>query len=462
MSTPTFVTSENVRFDGTLQNAVVLDNTAGVRSLIVWDTLSADEQTLLNDFINARGGASPLAAAIAGTASIDVGSGAIGTTPTGLSSVADASATATVGLSGATGSTVSGLSGATGVAGFQIANFNGVLTGGASTGLDGATTYTATVVVDGVSKPISILGSDAATFTTLISQLNTDLGSAATATLSNGDIMITSATASNTSTVSITLGTLFPALAGFVDLLPAVNGETRTKTYSAVIEIDGKSYSVTSVGNTLATMTDVVSAINTAIGSAGTAAITGGNLVITTASTTSNSYVRILDSGFLFKTLTGFTGTTYVAGTSAQTYSVTITVDGTDYTVSATGPDMQTMADVVTVVSAVFAGFALTGGKFVVTSTTTGPTSTAVIKNDMLFKFITGYNGITSVPGATSLLAAVKSSRTPSGALFSDAFRIITVGAKPSVPLTVKHNTRFIYYGGSPADWRYLDDDTIV
>ena len=180
-------------------------------------------------------------------------------------------------------------------------------------------------------------------------------------------------------------------------MLPAVHGESRTKTYSAVIEIDGKSYSVTSVGNTLATMANVVTAINTAIGSAGSAAITGGNLVITTASHTSNSYVRILDSGFLFKTLTGFTNITYTAGKSAQIYSVTLTVDGVDHVVSGAGSTMQTMADVVTAIAAVVSGATLSNGIITIPSSTSGASSSVYVKNDSLFKYISGYVGITTI-----------------------------------------------------------------
>jgi hypothetical protein len=68
----------------------------------------------------------------------------------------------------------------------------------------------------------------------------------------------------------------------------------------------------------------------------------------------------------------------------------------------------------------------------------------------------------TIVKGASSMLNAFKTARTASGAVFYDAYPVVAVGSKPSVPLTVKHTTAFIYYGGSPAKWRYLDDDTAV
>ena len=115
--------------------------------------------------------------------------------------------------------------------GSQSRGFSVTKTSASATGLVGGTTYTATITVDGVAKPISILGSTAATIATLLTELNTDLGASATATFvaaggtlpngtvsTNGALVVTSATKGATSSVSITDGTLYAAI---TDINPA-------------------------------------------------------------------------------------------------------------------------------------------------------------------------------------------------------------------------------------------------
>lgn len=111
------------------------------------------------------------------------------------------------------------------VRGYQDINFSTPITGSTTTNLVSATTYTATITVDGVAKSISILGSAALTFTTLISELNADLGSAAVASIVSGKLRITSNTVGTTSTVAIAAGTLFAApLQYFSSIAVAVIG----------------------------------------------------------------------------------------------------------------------------------------------------------------------------------------------------------------------------------------------
>jgi hypothetical protein len=104
-------------------------------------------------------------------------------------------------------------------AGFAALDY-GVLPANSSTptGLVGATTYTASVNVDnGTIRAISILGSTAQTFTTLLAELNTDLaagGAAATAALVGGQIVITSATTGVASSVVVTDTDLFRSVKG--------------------------------------------------------------------------------------------------------------------------------------------------------------------------------------------------------------------------------------------------------
>lgn len=103
----------------------------------------------------------------------------------------------------------------------QTANFGGTITGGGATGLAAPTTFTATITVDGNPNAISILGSDASTFTDLITELNADLTDA-TASIAGGNIVVTSAATGATSSISIVDTDLFVALAGFVSFDTAI------------------------------------------------------------------------------------------------------------------------------------------------------------------------------------------------------------------------------------------------
>lgn len=101
-------------------------------------------------------------------------------------------------------------------AGSQKWGFSAAKTTASASGLANDTTaYTASIVVDGVAKPISILGNAAQTLATVISQVNTDLGAAATAAFEesgNGFIKVTSATKGAASSVVITDTNLFSSL----------------------------------------------------------------------------------------------------------------------------------------------------------------------------------------------------------------------------------------------------------
>jgi len=101
--------------------------------------------------------------------------------------------------------------------GAQVVNVGGSVTGADATGIPNvAGPFTATITVDGVATAISIAGTAAQTYTDLIIELNADLGVAATATLSGGNILVTSATTGLTSTVSIADTDLFANVTNFV------------------------------------------------------------------------------------------------------------------------------------------------------------------------------------------------------------------------------------------------------
>ncbi len=98
-------------------------------------------------------------------------------------------------------------------AGYQAWGFSSAKTGASASGLaNDATAYTASIVVDGVAKAISIVGSAAQTLANVITQINTDLGAAATAALVDGAIRVTSATTGAASSVVITDTDLFGSL----------------------------------------------------------------------------------------------------------------------------------------------------------------------------------------------------------------------------------------------------------
>lgn len=109
-------------------------------------------------------------------------------------------------------------------AGSQTVSFGGaIVSGTASAGL-AATNYTAMIRVDGINKAISINGAVANTYNALITEINNDLGVSATATISNGNIKITSRSVGSGSSVLITDSGLFAAVNNFASLMVAIPG----------------------------------------------------------------------------------------------------------------------------------------------------------------------------------------------------------------------------------------------
>lgn len=87
---------------------------------------------------------------------------------------------------------------------------------GISTGLaDDATVYSMTVTVDGGAPiPVSVTGSSAQNFSDLLDEINSDLGSAATAVLEEETIIIYSSTGGSSSSISIVDTDLVSSLVG--------------------------------------------------------------------------------------------------------------------------------------------------------------------------------------------------------------------------------------------------------
>lgn len=430
MPNPVWVTAENVKFNGTLDNAAVLTNSGGIRTLVLWDKLSLTDQEILIAAVDAYGstlpivaqkanqtialepsivggtstGLSAVATSTAGKATVDLGAAKVGTDPSGLSAVAGTAGYQAINyLPAAVGGNALGLQQAT--AGRQTASFGGNITGGSqASGLaNNTTTYTATIVVDGVSRPISIVGSAAQTITTLISEINTDLGASATAALAGGNIVVTSATTGSTSTVAITAGTLFPTLTGFNSVLAAVNG-VNAGAYTMSVSINGTSYPVSIVTASTLTFTNLVSAINAAIGANGTAAIVNGNIRITSATVGVSSKV-VITAGNTLSATAGFAGLQSPLNGSgkARTYSATAIIDGTTIkSLNFTGVQGTTITNVLTEINTdlgAAATAALTGGDIVITSASTGKKSSVQIIDGGLFSSLAGYASVGSVSG---------------------------------------------------------------
>jgi hypothetical protein len=587
MTTPTWVTDENIKFDGELTPAAVFDVTDNVRTLVVWDDLPGPDQSALVNLVDSFGGTIPLAApytatqtiglrpktigatstgldatstTTAGKATIDLGASKAGGDPSGLSSSLGTSGYAVANLQpGVTGATNLGLTAP--IQGKQTLNYGGLALGASATGLaNTATAYTMTVTVDGVAKPISVVGSAAQTFTALVAEINVDLGASATAAIVSGNIVITSATYGTSSTVTtvdgtllaattgfvsiaapvngsgttsytasvsidgvaypltvnpltvttftqllayingvittngtasisngdvritsasfgilskvrITPGTLFPALVGYTNIIPPADGGGVNRAYSATVTIDGTIIKTVSFqGKDATTLTAVLSQINTDLAGTATAAIAGGDVVITSATTGINSSVSISDSGFLFASLTGYTGISYTAGSAPVTYtaSVTVTRDGVPTTtpVSLTGNNAQTFTTLVSVLNAQLGSAniqaALSGSSIVVTASNLASNTVKIsINGGTLLPAIDLVDGLSvPTPLVHSFLEVLALVKTANGSSFLSTLPIRRVGLKPSVPPYVKHTLDFVYFNGT--DYVYLDDDTPV
>lgn len=591
---------QNVKFNGTLEDVVVLSVDGDNKTVIRWEQLSVADKALLTSMVDDFGGDAPLAAPVAGHAAVNFGGAAVGTDATGLDNVAAATAgTATIDLGAAkAGTDASGLIVVAGsTAGSQIVTIDPVFVDGAAasgladdvaatsgtdsvtfsvvpattllaagtyefdvtidggalqqlsivtaggeayaalavlmdaqvvggsvtfntntftvtsdttgvtstvvlaagtsanTGVDlfaalqtadttvatfnaavagtnvVVTIYTATIVVDGVTKNISVAGGAAQTVTELLAEINTDLGAAATASLTGGSIKVTSATVGNTSTVAISDGTLFAALTGTAVIATSIagtDGAGGDTTYRAIVEIDGVAHNVAFLGTNGDTVADVIAEIDADLGAAASVALTGGDIVITSGTTGKASRVRVFDTGGLFSHLTGYTTIRTVDGVTPRVYTAVVNVDGVAKAVAVQGSAAQTITTLVAEINTdlgVAASAALTNGNIVITSATTGVTSTVTVVDGDLFRSVAGFKGgVKVVTGAANLAAAFASMRMPNGTSVREYFPIVTVGLKPAdnTPYTPPKRVEFSYFGGSPTAWRYMNDDTVI
>lgn len=359
MSNPSWVTAQNVKFNGTLDNAVVLDITNNTRSLILWDSLSVEDQNVLTTFINNNGGAAPLV------------------TPT---------------------------------SGFQVCNFNGMVSGASTTGLS------ATASAISGSATINLGGT---------------------------------AVSANASGLSSTV----------------LSKSHAARKYAAIVVVDDNTIIPVSIlGSAGSTFGSFLTQLNTKLGSSAVATLTGGNIVITSASTGSQSKVLIQDTGALFSSLSRYSGISQVSGISATTYTADIWVDGIKHVVSVVGGVVQTYTALVAALNTALIGIAvvsISNGNIIITSASTGSASTVAIYDKTLFKSLTVFKSVsTAVVGSSNLLSSFSKTKSSNGTLLNQLFKIVTVGTKPVVPPVMKHDIRSTYWDGS--HWKYLETDTLV
>lgn len=118
----------------------------------------------------------------------------------------------------------------------QTVNYGGTLTGATVITATPATAYTATVTIDTVAHPLSIV-INGLTVNQLITQINSALGVFGVASLIGGDIVITSSTVGSSSTIATVDGPsgtdLFGTVPGFVQFNTASPG---TNGYAVTID----------------------------------------------------------------------------------------------------------------------------------------------------------------------------------------------------------------------------------
>lgn len=285
-------------------------------------------------------------------------------------------------------------------AGFATLMYSYLPLGAATpTGLANDTTaYTASIDVDapGTAIDVSVVGSAAQTFAALITELNADLGAAATAALVGNDIVITSATTGATSTVVVTDGTLFKSVKGTNFSLQAnvtTRGHVKYLRWEQLDQVDQNELNV------------VMATINPTA----------------TDWTYATSGVRIEDGVALVEVTTALTGL------AAGTYSLAVTVDGVAKQVSfAVSLDSTVTAAFDAFKAAMAVAFPLatvtmvdgTGVvDFMVTSPTPGVEGESVVADGTTNGFVTAVDALTGVSDATVVIAQVDGGVGTAGSL---------------------------------------------
>lgn len=285
-------------------------------------------------------------------------------------------------------------------AGFATLTFGPLPTGSATgTGLaNDATVYTASIDVDapGGAVAVAVTGSAAQTFATLIAELNTDLGGAATAALVGYDIVITSASTGNASTVVVTDTDLFSSVKGKSFKMQAnvtTRGHDKYLRWEALDTLEQTELNA------------VLAVVNP----------TATNWTFAT------SGVRIDDGVNPVEVSTALTGL------AAGTYSLAVTVDGVtkqvsfaaalDSTVTAAFDSFKAAMAVAFPAAAVTMVDGTNVVDFMVTSSTPGVEGESVVADGTTGGFVAAVDALTGVSDATAVITQVDGAVGAAGAL---------------------------------------------
>ena len=288
-------------------------------------------------------------------------------------------------------------------AGFATVTFGPLPAGSATaTGLaNDGTLYTASIDVDAPGAPVavSIAGSAAQTFATLITELNADLGAAATAALVGDSIVITSASTGNASTVVVTDGNLFSSVKGNNFKMQAnvtTRGHDKYLRWEALDTLE---------------QTELNAALTSVNGTA-------------TNWTYATSGVRIEDGANPVEVSTALTG--IVAGS----YSLSVTVDGVtkevgfavalDSTVTAAFDSFKAAMAVAFPAATVTMVDGTGVVDFMVTSSTPGTEGSSVVADGM-GGFVASVAALTGVADATAVITEVDGAVGAAGTLVGHA-----------------------------------------
>jgi hypothetical protein len=309
-------------------------------------------------------------------------------------------ATFSVGL---TNGTPTGLS--AGTAGSWTVDYSGSLTGGTASGL-AATFYSQNIVIDGNTYPVYIFdGSAVPTINDVLNTINSALGGVAAATLSGGDILITSLLSTGPSSTVVVQATgpfgspIFQSLTSYNSLGSGTPGSS-APNFSANITVDGGSPQLLQdSGTNLQTMQQVLDLVNSTINGV-SASLVGNEFRITSDSTGNGSTVLISDVD-LFSSMTNNTSTSSPIGGTSTDYFAEIAVDGVGSPpISIAGDDAQTFGELITQLNLNISGAtaSLFGGNIRITSNSTGSSSTIDISKSPpapdLFQSLSNYDDI--------------------------------------------------------------------
>ena len=356
---PVSTTPSNVDFNGVLTDCVVLDTQTGLKAnslktLLIWDCLNADQQAAVNAKYDAFGGTFPAA----GYQQVDFSAVKAGGDATGLLTASSAYQSvqyaAAIGGGDATGLTPD-------TAGYQTVRFAVDLTGASATGLtndatQGVQTVTSDVAV--AATDVAILAASAGTY---YFKVDTDG-------------------------------------AGVVEYSIVTTADT---TYAQVAALLQAAWGLGTV--TFNDANDQFIFVSSTYGATSSVAVTAGT-------TGTDVFAQIVTDG----APTSFTYDAAVAGVDGTaTYTASINVDGGAIPISVTGWDNQTVTDLLATLNGASnlngaATASLTSsGDIVVTSATTGTSSTVVITDTDLFSSLTNYTLIGSAHTGTTTTYAV-------------------------------------------------------